>query len=64
MEFSGIHPPFGNSKPKILGLEISKGCKHNFAEFPGVEVFFVWNFQSKKLKNSSGVFKKVCPQPT
>ena len=43
-----------------------QGISHNFVEYPEVELWFVWNFQgeSKKMKNSWGVFTKVHPPPS
>ena len=30
----------------VIGVGISKGCmQHNFAEYPGVKVYFLLNFQ-------------------
>ena len=45
----------------VFGLGISKGCSTTLWNFQG------WHFVlcgiSKKMKNSRGFFKKVCPQP-
>ena len=42
----------------------SQEVPYNFAGFPGVELCFVQNFLgwNTKPRNSSGFFKKVCPQ--
>ena len=52
----------------FLALEFPKGVtiSHNFVDFPGMKLCFLWRISKGKVTNLElpGVFfKKVCPQP-